>query len=130
MARITVQRQCWQRWPRVLIAEKRNDDGTVDERRYVPEDGAGLVFERCEDCWYYVPEEWWEEPTEVGYPPMLMCEPPTCTGWSVPYEESRFMHTIPFVHTVPSDGHCHRWEPRYQVKPLLRFVDADGEVAF
>lgn len=40
MARITVQRQCWQRWPRVLIAERRNDDGTVDERRYVPEGGT------------------------------------------------------------------------------------------
>lgn len=40
MARITVQRQCWQRWPRVLIAERHNDDGTVDERRYVPEGGT------------------------------------------------------------------------------------------
>ena len=40
MAKITVQRQCWQRWPRVLIAERRNDDGTVDERRYVPEGGT------------------------------------------------------------------------------------------
>lgn len=40
MARITVQRQCWQRWPRVLVAERRNDDGTVDERRYVPEGGT------------------------------------------------------------------------------------------
>lgn len=40
MAGITVQRQCWQRWPRVLIAERRNDDGTVDERRYVPEGGT------------------------------------------------------------------------------------------
>lgn len=40
MARITVQRQCWQRWPRVLIAEKHNDDGTEDERRYVPEGGT------------------------------------------------------------------------------------------
>ena len=37
MASITVQRQCWQRWPRVLIAERRNDDGTREERRYVPE---------------------------------------------------------------------------------------------
>ena len=40
MSKITVQRQCWQRWPRVLIAERRNDDGTVDERRYVPEGGT------------------------------------------------------------------------------------------
>ena len=40
MVRITVQRQCWQRWPRVLIAERRNDDDTVDERRYVPEGGT------------------------------------------------------------------------------------------
>ena len=40
MSRITVQRQCWQRWPRVLIAERRNDDGTVDKRRYVPEGGT------------------------------------------------------------------------------------------
>lgn len=40
MASITVQRQCWQRWPRVLVAEKHNDDGTVDERRYVPEGGG------------------------------------------------------------------------------------------
>ena len=40
MARITIQRQCWQRWPRVLIVERHNDDGTVDERRYVPEGGT------------------------------------------------------------------------------------------
>lgn len=39
MSKVTVQRQNWQRWPRVLIAEKHNDDGTVDERRYVPEGG-------------------------------------------------------------------------------------------
>lgn|GEM_PF-3746555 len=40
MARITIQRQCWQRWPRVLIVERHNDDGTVEERRYVPEGGT------------------------------------------------------------------------------------------
>ena len=45
MARITVQRQCWQRWPRVLIAEKHNDDGTVDERRYVPVGGTAHELE-------------------------------------------------------------------------------------
>lgn len=50
MARITVQRQCWQRWPRVLIAERRNDDGTVDERRYVPEGGTENEWKaRCRD---------------------------------------------------------------------------------
>lgn len=50
MARITVQRQCWQRWPRVLIAEKRNDDGTREERRYVPEGGTeGEWKARCRD---------------------------------------------------------------------------------
>ena len=85
---------------------------------------TGPLPERCEDCWYYVPEEWWEEPTDVGYPPMPMCEPPTCTGWSVPYGESRF------VHTVPPDGYCHRWEPRYQVKPPERLPDESGEVPF
>ena len=51
MARITVQRQCWQRWPRVLIAERRNDDGTVDERRYVPEGGTENEWKaRCRDA--------------------------------------------------------------------------------
>lgn len=50
MARITVQRQCWQRWPRVLIAEKRNDDGTIEERRYVPEGGTENEWKaRCRD---------------------------------------------------------------------------------
>lgn len=51
MARITVQRQCWQRWPRVLIAERHNDDGTVDERRYVPEGGTEKEWKaRCCDA--------------------------------------------------------------------------------
>lgn len=40
MSIIHVQRQCWQRWPRVLIAEKSNNDGTREERRYVPEGGT------------------------------------------------------------------------------------------
>ena len=51
MSRITVQRQCWQRWPRVLIAERRNDDGTVDERRYVPEGGTENEWKaRCREA--------------------------------------------------------------------------------
>lgn len=37
MAMFHVQRQCWQRWPRVLIVERTNDDGSKEERRYVPE---------------------------------------------------------------------------------------------
>ena len=49
MSKITVQRQCWQRWPRVLIAERRNDDGTVDERRYVPE-GGKLTAEQVREA--------------------------------------------------------------------------------
>lgn len=49
MSRITVQRQNWQRWPRVLIAERRNDDGTVDERRYVPE-GGKLTAEQVREA--------------------------------------------------------------------------------
>lgn len=50
MSKITVQRQCWQRWPRVLIAEKHNDDGTREERRYVPEGGTENEWKaRCRD---------------------------------------------------------------------------------
>lgn len=40
MAIFHVQRQCWQRWPRVLIVERMNDDGSKEERRYVPEGGT------------------------------------------------------------------------------------------
>lgn len=86
---------------------------------------TGPLPERCEDCWYYVPEEWWEEPTEVGYPPMPMCEPPTCEGWAVVDADGKR-----YVHTVPPDGHCHRWEPRYQVKTPERLPDESGEVPF
>ena len=50
MSKITVQRQCWQWWPRVLIAEKHNDDGTREERRYVPEGGTENEWKaRCRD---------------------------------------------------------------------------------
>ena len=49
MSKITVQHQCWQRWPRVLIAERRNDDGTVDERRYVLE-GGKLTAEQVREA--------------------------------------------------------------------------------
>lgn len=41
MAVFHVQRQCWQRWPRVLIMERTNDDGSKEERRYVPECNVG-----------------------------------------------------------------------------------------
>lgn len=37
MAQYHVQRQCWQRWPRVLIVERVNDDDSKEERRYIPE---------------------------------------------------------------------------------------------
>ena len=37
MAIFHVQRQCWQRWPRVLIVERKGDNGGHEERRYVPE---------------------------------------------------------------------------------------------
>lgn len=40
MAIFHVQRQCWQRWPRVLIVERKGDDGGHEERRYVPEGGT------------------------------------------------------------------------------------------
>lgn len=40
MAIFHVQRQYWQRWPRVLIVERTNDDGSKEERRYVPEGGT------------------------------------------------------------------------------------------
>ena len=30
MAIFHVQRQCWQRWPRVLIVERKGDNGEVD----------------------------------------------------------------------------------------------------
>ena len=37
MAVYHVQRQGWQRWPRVLIVERVNDDDSKEERRYIPE---------------------------------------------------------------------------------------------
>lgn len=37
MAMFHVQRQCWQRWPRVLIVERKGDNGGHEERRYIPE---------------------------------------------------------------------------------------------
>lgn len=40
MAIFHVQRQCWQRWPRVLIVERVNDDDSKEERRYIPEGGT------------------------------------------------------------------------------------------
>ena len=72
----------------------------------------------CKDCWYFEPMVEWYEPTEVGYPDMLCAEPPTCTGWAVTDIEGRR-----YVHDVPEDGHCHRWEPKYQVKQLLKGWD-------
>lgn len=40
MAQYHVQRQCWQRWPRVLIMERKGEDGGHEERRYIPEGGT------------------------------------------------------------------------------------------
>ena len=40
MALYHVERQSWQRWPRVLVCVKDDHDGTVERRRYVPEGGT------------------------------------------------------------------------------------------
>ncbi len=40
MSRFYVERQYWQRWPKVLVMWRDNDDSTKTDRRYVPDRGT------------------------------------------------------------------------------------------
>ena len=51
--RYEVERQLWERWPRVLVVTEHSPQGTA-QRRYVPESGEEIV--RCRDCRNFVPK--------------------------------------------------------------------------
>ena len=65
MSRFHVHTQFWQRWPRILVVERENDDGTRSERRYVPEKRLDEYRELLRDmfdmrCWQSA-DSWEEE---------------------------------------------------------------------
>lgn len=88
--RYEVERQPWERWPRVLVVTEHDPRTGTAQRRYVPEDSAEVV--RCRNCRHFYEDR---RDTATGWVDVFTCD---SEQWST-------VSLMP-SHEVEPDGFC------------------------